>query len=153
MVHMLYKLFPPTIHPMVIHFTIAFIFLTALAGVAGLLFRRDRYFSRTFFYLLILSIFAALAAGIAGSISESYVTSIPPEVRHTFETHKKFGELTGILLLVAFAFQWLKQRKTKNVSIIACLLCLAAVVTVTVAGHLGGDAVYKHGLGVVFGKS
>ena len=145
----IYHLFPRTIHPMVIHFTIAFIFLTAFVGVIGIFRRKDVFFAKAFFFMLFISIVATLAAGVAGVISESYLKDIPNSVGGAFETHKNSGEITGVLLVIAFAFQWLKQRKVLGISMIALLISLISVITVSVAGHLGGNAVYDHGLGVL----
>ncbi|RIV17762.1 DUF2231 domain-containing protein [Alicyclobacillaceae bacterium I2511] len=142
----LYHLFPPTIHPMVIHFTIAIIYLAALAGLAGLIFRRDGFYVRLFLTLLVLAIAATLAAGVAGVISESYDT-ISPAVAKILSVHKNFGELTGVLVVIATMFQWFAQGK-RRVSKLAFLFSLAAVVTVSITGFLGGSMVYNHGLGV-----
>jgi len=73
----LYHLFPATIHPMVVHFTIAVNFLASFIGLIGVFRRKDSWFSRGFFYLLILSILETIAAGVAGVISESYLPHIP----------------------------------------------------------------------------
>ncbi len=143
----IYHLFPPTIHPMVIHFTIAITYLAGLAGLAGLIFRRDSFFSRAYFFLLILAILATIAAGVAGVISE-YYDVIPQSVMAELSTHKKFGELTGVLLVIATGAQWLLQRKNEKVSVISFLFTVGAVITVSIAGFIGGDMVYYHGLGI-----
>lgn len=142
----LYHLFPPTIHPMVIHFTIAITYLAALAGVTGLILRRDPFFTRAFFILLVLGVLATLAAGIAGVISEYYV-HVSPTVAAILEQHKKWGELTGVLLVISTAIQAITRLKSAKVSLLAVIVCLGAVVTVSLAGFLGGDMVYHHGLG------
>ncbi len=142
----LYHLFPPTIHPMVIHFTIAIIYLAALAGLAGLIFRRDFFYVRLFFSLLVLAILATLAAGVAGVISESYDT-ISPAVARILSVHKTLGELTGVLVVIATMFQFFTYGKHR-VSKLAFLFSLIAVVTVSITGFLGGSMVYDHGLGV-----
>lgn len=144
----LYRLLPPTIHPMVVHFTISVIYLAALAGLAGLLFRTQRaFFSLAFLWLLLLSILATLAAGVAGVVSESYV-HVSGVVGPMLHNHKEYGELTGVLVVISFILQWLRQRKSAQVSWLAFIVCLIAVVTVSLAGYLGGSMVYDHGLGV-----
>ncbi|MBX5437282.1 MAG: hypothetical protein IRZ33_08695 [Alicyclobacillaceae bacterium] len=59
-------LFPPTIHPMVVHFSIAIVYIAALAGLAGLVSRHQAICVRSFFLLLCLGIVATAATGIAG---------------------------------------------------------------------------------------
>lgn len=144
---MLYSLFPPTIHPMVVHFTIAIIYLAALAGLVGLFVKRDGFFARLFLLLLVLSVVATLAAGVAGVISESYVRP-SRAVSLILSLHKRDGELTGVLVLIALGFQWFRQRKRKSISLLALLFCLLATVMVSITGFFGGTMVYDHGLGV-----
>ncbi|MCF8565796.1 DUF2231 domain-containing protein [Alicyclobacillus tolerans] len=143
----LYHLFPPTIHPMVIHFTIAIIYLTTLAGITGLIFKKDKFYTRAFFILIGLSILATMAAGVAGVISEFYLTTIPHGVNAMLHAHKRDGELTGVLLVVAFAAQWMGYRKGR-VSLAAFAFCVLATAMVSVTGFIGGSMVYDHGLGV-----
>ena len=144
----IYHLFPPTIHPMVIHFTIAIIYLTTLAGLVGLFVKRDGFYPKAFFLLLTLSILATLAAGVAGVVSESYV-AVPNNVRAMLETHKKYGELTGVILVLAWGLQWLFGRKKSKVVFSALILCLVATVLVSITGFIGGSMVYDHGLGIL----
>ncbi|GGJ10536.1 hypothetical protein GCM10010885_19680 [Alicyclobacillus cellulosilyticus] len=143
----LVHLFPPTIHPMVVHFTIAITYLAALAGFAGLIRRKERTWAQAFWVLLWLGILATLAAGLAGVVSESYV-QVPYKIESMLHHHKQYGELTGVLLVLAAIVQWFAQRRSGRISWLAFLLTVAAVVTVSIAGYLGGDMVYDHGLGV-----
>lgn len=147
----LYHMFPATIHPMIVHFTIAIVYLAGLAGVVGLFWRADGFWPKMFFLMLFFGILATLAAGVAGAISESYISTIPSGVGGMFETHKFYGELTGVCLVIAFFFQaisWFRNRKDWRVSIIALIFTVVAVVLVSMAGHLGGTMVYQHGFGV-----
>ncbi|MCL6454284.1 MAG: DUF2231 domain-containing protein [Alicyclobacillus sp.] len=143
----LYKLFPPTIHPMVVHFTISILYLAALFGLVGLFRRRDSFWAKAFTLLLLLGILATLAAGLAGVISESYDT-IPQAIRPMLSAHKRDGELTGIAVVIATAIQLLRGRFRK-VSPAAWLFALVAVILVSAAGFLGGSIVYDHGLGIL----
>jgi len=143
----LYHLFPPTLHPMVIHFTIAIIYLTALCGILGMVFRSSDFYYRAFFGLLVLSILATLAAGAAGVVSESYI-HVPHDVHAMLHNHKKYGELTGVFIVIATALQWIHQRRKRSISMLALLSCLIAVALVSLTGFIGGSMVYDYGLGV-----
>lgn len=143
----LYKLFPPTIHPMVVHFTITIIYLAALFGLIGLFRRKDTFWAKSFVIFLLLGILATLAAGIAGVISESYDT-IPHTIQPMLSTHKRDGELTGVFIVIATAIQLVHGRLHK-VSWVAWIFCLIAVIFVSMAGFLGGSIVYDHGLGIL----
>lgn len=144
----IYHLFPSTIHPMVVHFTIAINYLTTLVGFIGLFRRKDPLFGRAFFYLLILSILATIAAGAAGVISESYLSHIPSGAQKILPTHREYGELTGVFLVLSFLAQLIFGKVTRRVSSIAFLICVVSTIFVSLAGHLGGTMVYSYGLGV-----
>ena len=143
----LYHLFPPTIHPMVIHFTIAINFLATLMGLIGFFKKKDPFYERMYIWLLVLSILATLAAGVAGVIS-SYYANVPASLAPMLETHQRFGELTGVALVIAFAFQWLYRRRRHQVAALALVFSIIATILVSITGHLGGTMVYNHGLGV-----
>lgn len=143
----LYRLFPPTIHPMVIHFTIATIYLACLVGLIGLFYRRgSEFYQKAFFGLLFLGILATLAAGIAGSISKSYV-HVTSTVAPMLHNHVRDGEITGVLVVIAFVIQFFRQRQKKRVSILAFVFCLLATIMVSITGSIGGSMVYDYGLG------
>lgn len=143
----LYHLFPPTIHPMVVHFTISIIWLAGLLGLIGLFRREDTFWAKAFTLFLGLGILATLAAGVAGVISESY-DKIPQAVGVMLANHKRDGELTGVFVVIAFIVQLLHGRLQK-VSWIAFIACLIAVVLVSITGYIGGSMVYDHGLGIL----
>lgn len=150
MVSAIIHLFPATIHPMVVHFTIAIIYLAGLAGLAGLIFRKDKMYPRVFLILLGLAILATLAAGVAGVISESYA-HITPTVARILATHKKYGEITGVIVVIGFLLQgwkWWNKGEDAKVSLPAFFFAIVAVVMVSLTGHLGGLMVYHHALGV-----
>ncbi len=143
----LYHMFPPTIHPMVIHFTIAIIYLAGLFGLVGLFRRHDRFWVKVFVLFLCLGIVATIAAGVAGVISESYDT-IPHSVQPMLQAHKRDGEVTGVFVVLALLAQMFFGRLQK-VSWVGWVLSMIAVILVTITGHLGGTMVYQHGLGVL----
>jgi uncharacterized membrane protein len=142
----LYRIFPPTIHPMVIHFTISIIYLAWLVGLIGLFYRRGDFYQKAFFSLLFFGILATVAAGIAGSISESYA-HITRTVAPMLHDHARDGEITGVVMVIAFVVQFFHQRKKKRVSVLAFVFCMFATIMVSVTGNIGGSMVYDHGLG------
>jgi uncharacterized membrane protein len=147
----LYHLFPPTIHPMVVHFTIAIVYLAGLAGVISLFYRKSDFPAKSFLILLILSFLAVGAAGVAGAISGSYLSHVPATSAHMLHSHKDYGEMTGIFVTAALVLQgWRFWKNPQRIqpSVLAVICSIIAVVMVTIAGHLGGTLVYTHGLGV-----
>lgn len=147
----LFHLFPSTIHPMVVHFTIAIVFLAGVAGIVGMMWRAGGFFPKLYMLMLFLAILATIAAGVAGVISESYLKTIPNGVGHILSTHKFYGELTGVSLVISFvlqAWRWWNRKPAWSVSGLSLLFSIVAVILVSMAGHLGGTMVYDHGLGV-----
>ncbi|MCL6600770.1 MAG: hypothetical protein K6T81_18850 [Alicyclobacillus macrosporangiidus] len=147
----LYRLFPPTIHPMVVHFTIATVYLAGLAGIVSLFYRKSDFAVKSFLILLVLSVLSVGAAGVAGAISGSYLSHVPRSAVHILHTHKDYGEWTGIFAVAALVLQgwrvW-KNPQRFQPSVLAVIFSMAAVVMVSAAGHLGGTLVYTDGLGV-----
>ncbi len=146
---MIYRLFPATIHPMVVHFTIAILYLAVLAEIIAYFRRKDAFYERAGFILLGLGVLATIAAGVAGSISETY-DRITPAVAAMLATHRFYGELTGVLFLIAWVIRLVtRYRKSPaRVSLIALLISLVALGFLSYVGYLGGTMVYDHGLGI-----
>jgi len=152
MLSAVYHLFPSTIHPMVIHFTIAINIVAALIGVIGYFQKKDPFYERMFMWLLVLSILSTLAAGFTGIISE-YYANVTTTLAPMLETHQRLGELTGIALVIAFVFQWYFRRNKKQVATLALVFSIIAAILVSITGHIGGTMVYSHGLGIQVNKS
>lgn len=145
----IFHLFPRTIHPMVVHFTIAINLLAAFVGLVGIFRKKDPFFERAFFWTLILSVLFTLAAGVTGVISESYV-NVPATVSPMLQDHQHLGLLTGIALVIATMVQWFARRRKPQVSGLALVVSILAAILVSITGHLGGTMVYSHGLGIHF---
>jgi uncharacterized membrane protein len=135
---------------MVVHFTIAVNYLCTLGGLVGLIWRKDHFWGKLFFLLLALGILSTIAAGAAGVISESYISTRPSGIEPVFHDHKTYAMLTGLFQVIAIAvqsFSWWRTRSMR-VSFWAFLLSIASTVCVSMAGHLGGTMVYQYGFGV-----
>lgn len=162
------RVLPPTIHPMVVHFPIALLYVTAGAEALALVTRsaeRDRFWDRAAFWLLTLSGAAIVAAGAAGVISEHSV-----HLTHTtaglLAAHQRDATLTGLFALLAWGFQlaarfsrtpgrnpggtpWSVLGSGRGRVTGVVLACgIAAAVMVSITGTLGGSMVYQHCLGV-----
>lgn len=148
---MLYGLFPPTIHPMVVHFTIAILYLAVLTEVIAFV-RNDRFYERAGFILLGLGVLATVAAGVAGAISEHF-DIMTPQVVAMLATHRTAGELTGVLFLIVWTTRLITRYNwpDKRIPWYTLLMSLAGLALLTYVGSLGGSLVYNHGLGVVNG--
>ncbi|MCL6562069.1 MAG: DUF2231 domain-containing protein [Firmicutes bacterium] len=155
------QLFPPTIHPMVVHFPIALLYLTTLFDFLAVVLphRRSRTFHQVGLWLLSLGLVSLVAAALAGIISES-AAHFTPATRALLSVHQRDAFLTGLLASGA----WIVQVMTPfapaaskeswslagrgRVSWVVLALVASATAMVSITGSLGGTMVYGHGVGV-----
>ena len=156
-------IFPPTIHPMVVHFPIALLYLTLLIEIIGYLVpRQDHFFDRAGFWTLTLSLFAIVGAAAAGMISEQFVKWTPTTAPILY-AHQRDAILTGVFALGAWVVRWFGMfpksgRQGASWSLwrtgrgrqtaLDTILVIAAVIMVSITGALGGSMVYNHGVGI-----
>lgn len=154
------RFLPPTIHPMVVHFPIALLYLTLLADVLALARRGrgDQFWDRTAWWLLSLALVSLVAAALAGIVSESFV-HWNSKTRAILSAHQRDATLTGLFALAAWVVQTrtrfaaqptLRGRRLRRgrVSGPVLALVLGAVVMVSITGTLGGTMVYRYGVGI-----
>ncbi|KYP81405.1 DUF2231 domain-containing protein [Ferroacidibacillus organovorans] len=145
--HILYMFIPTTIHPMVVHFTIAILYLAVLADLIGF-FWKSEFYERAGFIMLGLGVLATIAAGFAGVLSEN-ADKLTPQAVALIHTHASFGELTGIVFLAAWVVRLMtRYKKSGRVFGPSLILSLIGLALLTYVGHLGGALVYDHGVGV-----
>jgi uncharacterized membrane protein len=157
------RIFPPVIHPMLVHFPIVLLWGSLLTGLLGLMWRsHDRFLDRTSFWLLVLGLLAGIAAAAAGVISEQYV-NWTPTTRALLSTHQAYAVLTGLFTMLAIASRLLgrypRQMESRRAwqlgrsgrgrqTILSLIFSLAAVVMITMTASIGGTMVYQYGVGV-----
>lgn len=168
MLNFLVSLFPPTIHPMVVHFPIALLF-TALLLDALAIWQKDLVLERAGLLVFLLGFLSLGVAALAGWVSEHYVT-LTPVTGAILAAHRRDATLTGILftLVAILRFRsrrlWIRQSPLKQVSLSSPHRVLTAatrrswnatfimyglgLVMLSITGTVGGSLVYNHGLGV-----
>jgi uncharacterized membrane protein len=159
-VAILARLVPPTIHPMVLHFPIVLLYLTACVDLAALVLPdHDRFLQRVGFWTLTLAAAATIAAMAAGVVSEQSVRLTPP-YSALLETHQHFAMLTGLceggawLVRLGSPFSaaqgWTVLGRGRGRGTWASTaLVVAAAVCVTLTASIGGRLVYDGGAGVL----
>lgn len=168
MLNFLVSLFPPTIHPMVVEFPIALLFTALLLDLLAI-WQKDLVLERAGLLVFVLGFLSIGVAGLAGWISEHYVT-LTPVTAAILAAHRRDAELTGILftLVAVLRFRsrrlWIRQSPLKPVSLSSPHRALApatrkswnatflmyalGLVMLSVTGTVGGSLVFNHGLGV-----
>lgn len=158
---------PPTIHPMLVHFPIALLYLCLFVELVGRIVQPpDRFYDRLSFWLLILGFLAGVAAAAGGVISEQYVRWTTATTA-LLAAHQRDAVLTGLLVLMAIGARllgryggsrWPTGRASSGWSAwgtgrgrptgLSLVLLVAAVAMITVTGSLGGSMVYHYGVGI-----
>jgi len=164
-IHIGERFLPPTIHPMMVHFPIACLYVALGFDVLGRLVpSRDRFFDRVSFWLLAIALPVSIAAAAAGVISEQYV-QWTPVTSAILSAHQRDAVITGMLLILALVARYTARyplstggRQGQAWSIagtgrgrsttLSLILLLATVVMISVTATLGGAMVYQYGVGV-----
>ena len=128
----------PLIHPIVVHFPIAFYFLELLFLLFWRLKRDDQFlrFARFSFRLAYLSMLVAMTAGL---IDVKGIQNVTGHVRtHALSALTVFGFYT----LRAFAWRFVKPGD-KHFAATQILFALTGNILVAITGHLGSELVYE----------
>lgn len=157
------RIFPPVIHPMLVHFPIVLLWGSLLTSLLGLVWRTpDRFLDRSSFYLLVLGLVAGIVTAATGVLSEQFV-NWTPATRALLTTHQTYAVLTGVFTMLAIASRLLgrypRQAQGRHAwqlgrsgrgrqTVLSLVFSVAAVVMVTMTASVGGTMVYQYGVGV-----
>jgi uncharacterized membrane protein len=134
----------PLLHPILVHFPIALLFVSVFLDWAGYWLRQPNL-TRAGFYTLVLG---ALGAGLAalsgpdGVIGDATVESL-------FVTHQNFALITVSVAVALTAIRFLAADGIRGrwaLLYLACTVVLLAAVSLT--GYYGGELTYHQGVGV-----
>jgi len=131
------------IHPMIVHFPVALIFIGFIAEVLSLFFKSEKCLSKTGFYLMILGTVAAIAAWVSGQLFTSH--PFDSGFMKLFEKHEKGALITMIVMVIGLIFRiWLVARKKESTMLkwIAFGFYLLGFASVSFTGFIGGKMVY-----------
>ena len=128
----------PILHPLVVHFPIAFYFLELILLSLWRFKKDDHYFRFARFTFRLGYMFMILAMG-AGLIDVKGIENITGKVRtHVFAALTVFGFYT------TRAFFWrFGKIESKNYAAAQLLFAITGNILVAVTGHFGGDLVYE----------
>lgn len=134
------------IHPMLVPFPIA-LWVFSLVADAIYLWRGNTGWEWMASWTLLAGCLGAVAAAVFGIIDYFAITD--KKVSNIAAWHARFN----VLALLLFAGSWYMRRgvdfENPNGKLtIPIALSVAGVIVVTISGWLGGELVFKHGVGV-----
>lgn len=140
----LFQQLRPLIHPMVVHFPIALLYVSVLLDWLGYLLKHANL-TRAGFYTLVLGAMGAGVASLTGPDAATGDASVPG----LLAWHQTFASLTVILAVCMFAVRFLVARGLRGAGAAFYLLCTLALLTcVSLTGYFGGEMAYHHAVGV-----
>lgn len=131
------------LHPMLIHFPIAFL-LGGLGCDIAFWWSGDAFWARAAMWIIGAGFILGSAAGLAGTVDFMLVK----EIRRHVTSWSHF--LTAVMLLSLAATNWWLRVEDPAADVLPWGLFLsgASAVAVSVAGILGGKLVYEHNVGI-----
>jgi len=139
----------PNIHPLVIHFPIAFLIAAFICEVVGLFFDQA-YFKKTAKWTLLLGTITLGIAAFTGWLGHKTVAHSESSYA-LIEQHQRLGFITlGIFVfLVVLRFVVLpKIENKKRLILLMLFINLLGIGVMTWGAHLGGRLVFEMGVGV-----
>lgn len=135
----------PNLHPLVVHFPIVLIILSALMQLSGILIINRTYHLAT----TIILTSGAVSGYLAASVFHAHAGELPAAARALFEEHEKWSyyavRLSGLAAVIKIISLFIMPRKWLE-GVIA-VVAVAAGVSVAISGHHGAELVHKHGIG------
>lgn len=136
---------PWELHPITVHFPIAFLLGGAVLLLWSLRWPSERL-QQTMAGLLMAGILFGWLAAAAGGLA--YYT-VPA---HTAVGHELMKWHLGLGLTTLVLFTWLSimrwRRETTSVSTQQLIATLLGILLLLITGHLGGSIVFRHGAGI-----
>jgi uncharacterized membrane protein len=131
------------LHPIVIHFPIAFSAGAVLAVLLALLTRRPTL-TGTATFCVVLAALSGIPANLLGGEAEEAIGRMGEAQHERIETHELWGNI-AMYVLIAVAVLWLVHRAKPQVAPLrwtAVLAVLAAAAVVTITGYYGGEVTH-----------
>ena len=135
-------------HPMVVHFPVALLLISALFEVVYLI-NKDPFYRRAGFYLFVMGALGIVAAVITGNLAEEAAER--EAIERFIEAHEEAGQLTLVLTIITFIVRIALKVMDKYHGIyqwIFLTLFAISIAAMVRTAYLGGELVYTHGAGV-----
>ena len=144
---------PDPLHPAIVHFPIVLLLLGAPLAILAI-FLRNWHLPLLTALVLTMGATGAMVATWTGEEEAEVVGELSGTADKILDEHEEWGERArnfGIGAAVLAILSVLLSRVPiagRVLALLAAIVAIAAAVSVSRAGHYGGLAVYKHGIGV-----
>lgn len=136
------------LHPILVHFPIALLFVSVLFDLLSTGLSRDS-FREGALWLLGLGLTGGIAAALAGGMAEDAAEKAGI-AESLIERHEALAQATLVIMAVLLLSRLLLRNRFSPHSFAVYLVAAAVgLLTLIATGHTGGDLVYKHGAGVM----
>lgn len=137
----------PNWHPIFVHFTIGLLGISALFYLAGTVLRKGHLLLVARWNLWIGALIT-IGTVLAGFYAYNTVAHDGPS--HAAMTdHRNWALVTAATFILLALWAFWKRRDTNSVSGAFLVIILLASGMLAITGYKGGEAVYRHGLGVM----
>ncbi|MDA1029140.1 MAG: hypothetical protein O3B41_08835 [Bacteroidetes bacterium] len=141
----------PNLHPLVVHFPIALLFIAALMDTIGLMFKNEPMWRNSAFLLYVLGTLGAVGAFYAGKAAGDSVF-LATEANALLTDHADMAKYTvyffGGYALLRIIFFFAKMETRTGIRAIMYFLGIGGLALVWATADRGGQLVFKYGVGV-----
>lgn len=141
----------PNVHPMIVHFPIALLFVGVLIDLIGLAFRERTFWRGTALIFYVAGALGALAAVLTGNAAADSVF-LPSEANALLTEHSDLGTYTvwlfGIYAVARTATYFTKLDMRMPVRLGLTAVAAAGLILVWETAEHGSEMVYRYGVGV-----
>ncbi len=139
-------------HPRFVHFAIALLSVSLLCEIIWRITKKELFREIAEWNLIFAGAGVAMTF-ITGLIAEDAVT-ISGAAKETFENHETLGWITFIITGFLLVWRLYKNGEWyRKFATLFLIVYIAAFLSVSIGGYLGGKLVYTYGVGVGSGKS
>jgi len=137
----------PNWHPIFVHFTLGLLITAVMLFLVGALAKSPQATTVARWNLWIGTVFAVITLAFG---YQAYYTVEHDAFSHAaMLIHMKWAWATLVLFAVAAVLAWRERKRAQGAGPALGVVLLAGVSALLVTGYLGGENVYRHGLGVM----